>query len=172
MSIVTPNISGYEPFYIQRDGDASATDILSTYGIIIKDSGFPMNRKAKAPYKNDWKDRSGDDEWNNVINYEAFTYRLEGAIFTRNISSEQSARIELKAAVRAFQNWLRNGEFSFFSSYNRFGFQNVRIEEFSDPGSSGFSTFGNTARLIFSFTVKVNDPMTDMVYSNGAITAA
>lgn len=171
MAIVTPNISGYEPFYIQRDGDASATNILTTFGVIIRDSGYPMNRKAKEPYKNDWKDRSGDDESNSVINYEAFTYRLEGAIFTRG-SSSAAARQELKNAVRAFQNWLQNGEFKFYSSYNRFGFQKARVEEFADPGSAGFREFGVESRLLFSFTIKVNDPLTDMAYSNGVISAA
>lgn len=166
MAIYVPQISDYAPFYIQRDGDTTATNILSTYGVIVKDSGYPMNRKAKEPYKNDWKDRDGDDEWNTVLNYEAFTYTIECAIFTRNSNGVAAARQELETAVRAFENFLRNGEFKFYSSYHNFGFQGTRVEEFSSPGSSGFKTFGNTARVIFSVTFKVNDPTTDMTYNS------
>ena len=172
MAIYVPQISGYEPFYIQRDGDASATNILSAYGVIIKDSGYPMNRKAKAPYNNDWKDRSGDDEWNRVINYEAFNYTFVCALFARNVNGDSAARQELKDGIRAFQNFIKNGEFKFYSAYTKFGFQRVRIEEFHDPGEAGFRTFGDAARVIFSFTVKVNDPVTDMVLSNNQIVEA
>lgn len=174
MAIYVPQILGYEPFYIQRDGDTTATNILSSYGVIVKDSGYPMNRKAKAPYNNDWKDRDGDDEWNQRIVYEAFDYTFECAIFTRNSNGDQEARQELYAAARSFQNFIRNGEFSFYSAYTRFGFRRARVQEFHDPGASGFSTFGDTARVIFSFTVKVNDPTTDMRYngSNNKIVEA
>lgn len=172
MAIYVPQISDYAPFYIQRDSDATATNILSTYGVIVKDSGYPMNRKAKEPYKNDWKDRDGDDEWNTVLHYEAFTYNIECAIFTRNVNGVAAARQELESAVRAFENFLRNGEFKFYSAYHNFGFQKARIDEFSALGSAAFSTFADTARVIFSVSIKVNDPTTDMTLSNNQIVAA
>lgn len=172
MAIYVPQISDYAPFYIQKDGDANATNILSTYGVIVKDSGYPMNRKAKEPYKNDWKDRDGDDEWNTVMHYEAFTYTIECAIFTRNVNGVAAARQELETAVRAFENFIRNGEFKFYSAYHNFGFRKARIEEFSSPGSSGFSTFADTARVIFSVSFKVNDPTTEMTFSNNQIVTA
>lgn len=168
MAIYIPDIRGYAPFYIQRASDASAIDVLSTYGIIVKDSGYPMQRKAKTPYRNNWNDRDGDDEWNTVISYEAFTYTFECAVFTRNQDSTAS-RQELKNAVRTFQNAIKNGEFKFWSAWSRFGFQKVRVEEFQDPGSSGFSEMDGHCRLIFNFTVKVNDPTTDMTFSSGNI---
>lgn len=165
MAICVPQISGYEPFYIQRDGDASATNILSAYGVIVKDSDYPMTRKTKEPYKNDWKDRDGDDEWNNIIHYEAFTYQIQCAIYTRNANGDDAARSELKAAIRAFQNFIKNGEFKFYSAWHKFGFQKVRIEEFPEPATGAFTTYGNTARVIFTAILKVNDPTTDMVYN-------
>ena len=131
MAVFIPTISGYEPFYIHRDSDATATNILTTYGVVVKDSGYPMNRKAKEPYKNDWKDRSGDDEWNTQINYEAFTYELEAAIFIRVTSqvTEATARQQLAAAVRSFEDFIKSGEFKFYSAWHCFGFQKARIDE-------------------------------------------
>lgn len=171
MAIYIPDIRGYAPFYIQRAGDASAIDVKTTYGIIVKDSGYPMQRKAKAPYKNEWNDRNGDDEWNDVISYEAFNYSFECALFSKNANAE-SARQEIEAAVRTFQNAIMNGEWKFWSAWHRFGFQKVRIEEFQDPGSAGFSEMDGFCRLIFRFTVKVNDPMTEMVFQNNSIVEA
>ena len=171
MATYVPNIPDYQPFYIQRASDLTAIDIMTTYAVIVKDSGYPMQRKAKEPYKNDWKDKNGDDEWNASLQYEAFTYTFTCAIFARNSSTEAACQ-DLKNAVRAFQNAIKDGEWKFFSSYHKFGFQKVRVEEFHDPGDEGFSTYGETARVIFNFTVKVNDPMTDMKLSSGSIVSA
>ena len=168
MAVYIPYIEGYEPFYIHRDADATATNILNTYGVVVKDSGYPMTRKAKEPYKNEWHDRSGDDEWNTTINYEAFTYKLEAAIFVRitNQVTEATARQQLAAAVRAFQDFIKNGEFKFYSAWHCFGFQNVRIDEFPEPEASKFGVCGDLVRVYFSFTVKVNDPLTAMTYNS------
>jgi hypothetical protein len=168
MAVFIPTIAGYEPFYIHRDADATATNILTTYGVVVKDSGYPMNRKAKEPYKNDWKDRSGDDEWNTQINYEAFTYDLEAAIFIRVTGqvTEASARQQLAAAVRSFEDFIKNGEFKFYSAWHCFGFQKVRIDEFHAPDSSKFGICGDLVRVYFTFSVKVNDPITAMTYNS------
>lgn len=168
MAVFIPTISGYEPFYIHRDADATATNILTTYGVVVKDSGYPMNRKAKEPYKNDWKDRDGDDEWNTVINYEAFTYSLEAVMFVRITQqvTEDSARTQLAAGVKAFEDFIKNGEFKFWSDWHKFGFQKVRIDEFAAPTSDKFGISGDFVRVYFSFTVKVNDPTTAMTYNS------
>ena len=171
MAIYNPAIRDYAPFYIQRASDVSAIDIRTTYGIIIKDSGYPMQRKVKPPYKNDWKDRSGDDEWNASLQYEAFEYTFECAIFSTAANSS-TARQDLKNAVRTFQNAIKDGEFKIWSEWSKFGFQKVRIEEFPDPGSSGFSEFDGHCRLIFKMIVKINDPVTEMKYYNGSIVTA
>lgn len=171
MAIYVPTIKRYDPFYIQRSGDAAAIDVQTQWGITIKDSGYPMQRKVKTPYKNDWHDRDGDDEWNNVLNYEAFTYTLECVIFTQANDSDTS-RAELKNAVRAFENAIKNGEFSIYSGWHKFGFRKCRVEEFPDPGSAGFSNKDGHCRLIFRLVLKINDPTTEMVLSGGKIVEA
>ena len=171
MAIFIPAIRNYAPFYIQRASDAAAVNVQTQWGITVKDSGYPMQRKAKEPYNNNWKDRDGDDEWNEAISYEAFTYTLECVIFTQSGDSDTS-RTELKKAVRAFQNAIRNGEFSIYSAWHKFGFRKCRVAEFQDPGSSGFSTKDGRCRLIFRLVLKINDPTTEMSLSGGKIVTA
>lgn len=168
MAIYLPNIRSYAPFYIQREADSSAIDIRSTYGVIIMIHEHPSKRKVKTPYKNDWKDRDGDDEWNNVLNYEAFTLRLKCVIFTKDSDSD-AAREELKTAVWVFQESIRDGEFKIYDDWTKYGFQKVRIEEFQEIGDGDFDEKDGHCRLIFTVTLKVNDPTTRMALSGGSI---
>lgn len=159
MAIYVPKIRNYAPFYIQKDGDALATDIQEVFGITILAQKVPLQRKVKAPYKNEFKDRNGDDEYTTALRYEAFTYTLKGCILTEESTSD-AARSAIYAQVVAFQNFLANGSFKFYSAWTKFGFQKVRIDEFPEPDDNAFRNFDGHCRLIFSFTVKVNDPAT------------
>lgn len=159
MAIYVPKIRNYAPFYIQKDGDALATDIQEVFGITILAQKVPLQRKVKAPYKNEFKDRNGDDEYTTALRYEAFTYTLKGCILTEESTSD-AARSAIYAQVVAFQNFLANGSFKFYSAWTKFGFQNVRIDEFPEPDDNAFKNLDGHCRLIFSFTVKVNDPAT------------
>lgn len=166
-----PNISNYAPFYIQRTGDAGAINIQTTYGITVMVHEYPLMRKVKEPYKNDWKDRNGDDEWNTVLKYEAFNLTLKCVIFTLNATAA-TARAEMKTAVRNFQNAIMNGEFKIWDDWTKFGFQKVRVEEFPSISEEDFDELDGHCRLIFDVVLKVNDPITDMVLSNGSIVTA
>lgn len=159
MAIYVPKIRNYAPFYIQKDGDALATDIQEVFGITILAQKVPLQRKVKAPYKNEFKDRNGDDEYTTALRYEAFTYTLKGCILTEENTSD-AARSAIYEQVVAFQNFLANGSFKFYSAWTKFGFQKVRIDEFPEPDDNAFRNFDGHCRLIFSFTVKVNDPAT------------
>ena len=168
MAIYLPPLRSYAPFYIQRSEDSSAIDIRNTYGITIMVHEYPSKRKVKQPYKNDWKDRDGDDEWNNVLNYEAFTLDMKCVIFTKGSSSDL-ARSELKTAVWLFQEVIREGEFKIYDDWTKYGFQKVRLEEFPQIGDGDFDEKDGHCRLIFTVTLKVNDPMTRMTLSSGSI---
>ena len=132
---------------------------------------YPVKRKAKSPYRNDWLDRDGDDEWCDALNYEAFNITLKCVIFT-NAASSATSRQELKTAVRAFQNAIKNGEFKIWDDWTKFGFQKVRLDEFPEIDEGDFSEKDGHCRLIFSVVLKVNDPTTDMTFSNNQISVA
>lgn len=165
MAIYIPPISNYAPFYIQRDIDASAVNIQSVYGVTILSPEYPAKRKVKQPYKNDWKDQSGDDEYNDYLFYEAFTLNLKCVIFTLESTSD-SARAELAKQMRNFLNAIAQGEFKIYDDWVKFGFQKVRFDSNSD---CDFDAWNTRARLRFNLTLKVNDPITSMKLQNGSI---
>lgn len=168
MAIYIPPISDYAPFYIQRDTDATAVNIQTAYGITVMVHEYPSKRKVKQPYKNDWKDQHGDDEYTDHLFYEAFTITAKCVIFTLEQDSD-TARAELKKQVRNFQNAIAQGEFRIYDDWTKFGFQKVRIDEFREITQGSFSAWNNRCRLIFDVVLKINDPVTNMVLSEGQI---
>jgi len=161
--LYVPPISDYKPFYIQF-GSGTAQDLLSVYSIIVKAHDYPSAWKIKEPYKNDWKDEDGDDEYipANGFKIAAFTFHLECAMFARGVS-DAAAIAELNEGIRAFQSAMQSGAFSTYDAYTGFGFQNVRISEIQNVSSDSYRVEDNQARVIFSVTLKVNDPVTRMV---------
>ena len=71
--------------------------------------------------------------------------------------------------MRNFQNAIAQGEFSIYDDWTKFGFRKVRVDEFREISQGNFSAWNNRARLIFDVVLKVNDPITNMVYSSGNI---
>jgi len=171
MLYVPPIRGEYHPFYIQFSGADSAVDIMSTYSVIIKTHDYPSFRKPKEPYKNDWKDENGDDEYTAQMFYEAFTFKAECVMFAKS-DDESTAIGDLADGVRAFMDALSEGEFKTYDGWTGFGFQKVRLSEFSIPGEGDYDTMDGMSRVIFNVTFKVNDPITKMKLQNGAIVTA
>lgn len=167
--LYVPPISVYKPFYIQFE-NGSAIDILDTYRVIVKTHDYPTGRKVKEPYKNQWKDEHGDDEYipESGLLFEAFTFKMECAIFAKGLSMD-SAIVQLRDGMRAFINALASGAFCTYDAWTGFGFRNVRLQEFREPGNDAYSVKDSMTRLIFTVVLKVNDPATHMVLSNGSI---
>ena len=168
MSIFVPPLAAYAPFYIQRSLDASAVNIQTVYGVTIKRHEYPSKRKVKQPYKNDWKDQHGDDEYCDYLFYEAFRLTYECVILTNEANSD-TTRAEIKKQIRNFENFIAQGEFRIYDDYVKFGFQKVRIDEFSQIGDDDFDNLDGHCRLIFKMVLKVNDPITNMKMLNGSI---
>ena len=58
----TPVIKDYKPFYIQAPGDTYAWDTRD-YGMVAQSQPSPDDYEVKEPFKNDWFDEHGDDEY-------------------------------------------------------------------------------------------------------------
>lgn len=167
--LYVPAISDYKPFYIQTGN--SAIDIREVYKVIVKTHDYPMSLKVKEPYKNQWKDEHGDDEYipQGGLKLEAFTFKMECVMFAKGGTLE-AAIGDLKSGVTAFRNAiLAAGMFKTFDSWTGWGFQQVRVQEFPTPTSDDYGAWRDYARVVFSVTLKVNDPFTNMVLSNGQI---
>ena len=171
MLYVPPIRGEYHPFYVQLNGASSAVDVKSTYYVIIKTHDYPSFRKPKEPYKNDWKDENGDDEYTDQMFFEAFSFKAECVMFARN-TTEDEAIADLKNGMLSFMNALSNGEFKTYDGWTGFGFQKVRLGSFNMPSSDDYDTLNGMSRLIFTVEFKVNDPMTMMTLDDGEIVTA
>lgn len=164
-----PNIPLYAGVYIQTPDDELMVDIRETFGVVVKSHAIPYNVKPKEPYKNDWKDEHGDDEYIGSTMYmEAFTFTEECVMITKERYSPD-ARQKLYEQMMAFRNYLTKGEFNFYDTYTCKGFQKVRVSEFPIASSEDYDVFNGKARLIFSVTFKVNDPVTEMMIEDDSI---
>lgn len=164
--VYIPDIVNYQPFYIQTDADETAIDTTS-WGLVAKANPFPALPIPKEPYKNEWLDEDGDDEYNSHMTYESFEFDVLFYVKAFDSSAGSGEEI-IRKQVDEFFAKIREGEFSIFDSYTGLGRRKVRYAGFSEDG---FKRGRNWARAIFSITFKVNDPVTRMVMSSGKIIA-
>ena len=174
--LYVPPISDYKPFYVQFP-TGSAQDIQSTFSVTVKAHDYPSAYKAKEPYKNQWKDEHGDDEYipTTGLLIEAFIFKMKCVMFAK-ASTEEAAIEDLNEGIRAFRSAMSSGFLKTYDAYTGFGFQMVRLVEFQQPGQDDYDVFYErftsphssvnnfgVARVIFDVTLKVNDPVTHMV---------
>ena len=163
--LTIPNITDYRPFYIQFQ-TGYAQNILDAYKVVVQVHDYPSALKVKEPYKNNWKDRHGDEEYiaPDGLKFEAFTIKVQCAMFSRAASTD-TAISELKAGMRAFQMALSKGFMKIYDAYTGYGFKDVRLQEFPQPNEDAYQVWNGNTRLLFSFTLKINDPVTSMKYN-------
>lgn len=163
-----PDIIDYKPFYIQTDVDEVAVD-TTAWGMVAKVTPFPILPTPKEPYKNDWLDEDGDDEYNVQMHYEAFEFEVKFHIITIG----DNAVADLVSQVEDFFAKIHNGEFTFYDSFTSIGRRKVRyaggaVEEFRN----NIRKRGYKASCDIPVTFKVNDPITKMTLSDGKIVEA
>lgn len=162
------NISGYKPFYIQADTDTAAIDTLKEWGMVAKSNPYPALPTPKEPYSNNFLDENGADEYVAQLYYDSFTFDVE--FFVKAYAeSSKDAVTALREQMSSFFEHIRNGEFKVYDSYTGLGRQKVRYAGYTE-NEDNFKARGDWARLIFTVTFKVNDPVTFMKLENGTIT--
>lgn len=159
-----PDIVDYKPFYIQTDIDAVAHD-TTEWGLVAKVNPYPLLPNPKDPYKNEWKDENGDDEWCDQMRYKAIEFSVSFYIKAYD-SPEGTAEEIIRERVDAFFSLIHKGQFKVFDSYNGIGRKKVRYAGFTEES---FIRRKNWARSIFQVSFKANDPITRMVMYNGSI---
>ena len=164
----TPPISNYKPFYIQNATDANAWD-TRTYGMVAQSQPFPDNYEVKEPYKNDWLDEDGDDEYVAVMHRKAFEFTVKFYIKAFPVAGQnaRSAISVLNDLREQFRSKIIPGEFKVWDSWQEKGFQKVR---FVRDSVENREITDDHAWMIFSVTFKVNDPSTAVSFANNTIT--
>lgn len=158
MAISNPDISNYKPFYIQVGN--VCYDTKSQWGFIAKTNPYPALPTPKDPYKNDWPDENGDDEYVTHLYYESFEFDVQFYIRATDVET-------IRASLADFFATIQNGEFSVYDSATGLGRRKVRYAGFAEERAAIMDK--DFARCIFTITFKVNDPVTFMTYYNGSI---
>lgn len=163
-----PDIVDYKAFYIQTDADDTAID-TTTWGMVAKSNPFPALPQPKEPYKNDWLDEDGDDEYANQIFYEAFEFEVQFYIKTVG----ENAESDLLSQLSAFFEHIRHGEFKIYDSYTGIGRRKVRYAGYNEEEyRQRIIKKDSWARAIITIKFKVNDPITKIVYNGNQLKEA
>lgn len=163
-----PAISNYKPFYIQNGTDASAWD-TTTYGLVAQTQPFPDNYEVKEPYRNDWRDENGDDEYVAALRRKAFEFTVKFYVkaYPTTGQNAKTAIQVLNGQLADFRGKIIPGEFKVWDSWQEKGFQGVRFVKDSVENREITDDY---AWVILAVTFKVNDPSTAVSYANNAIT--
>lgn len=166
--VYVPEIIDYKPFYIQTDADETAVD-TTEWGMVTKTNPFPALPNPKEPYKNDWLDEDGDDEYNKKMHYESFEFDVQFYVKTIGTNAEAI----LLSQIDGFFNKIKDGEFMIYDSHTGLGRRKVRYAGFdSNEYKRRYMATADWARAIFTITFKVNDPITRVVMDNGKLVEA
>lgn len=162
-----PLISDLEPFYIQTESDSSAVNVATAYGAVIQHQPFPEDYEVKDPYKNDFKDRHGDDEWVKKQYLKSFEWTVN--FYMQTVGANPMAA--LVAQRDDLISKIRDGYFKIYDSWNRRGYQKVRFVS-SKVDDDRKQIASDQARWVFSVMFKINDPLSRMTLSGGKIVEA
>ena len=176
--VYIPEIIDYKPFYIQTDVDSSAIN-TTEWGLIAKTNPFPVLPAPKEPYKNDWADEDGDDEYigltdengdyHSGMRYEPIEFDVSFYIKTTGEEAEKT----LVSQIESFFQKISRREFKIYDSYTGIGRQKVRYAGFDEESYKRNKMNGEGwARAIFSVKFKVNDPITRITLSGDRLIEA
>lgn len=162
--VYIPEIVDYKPFFIQKEGDEVARN-TTEWGLIAKSNPYPLLPTPKQPYKNEWHDENGDDEWCDKMHYESVDMSVSFYIKAYDMDDETSEQI-IHNQIEDFFSYIANGTFRIYDSYTGIGRGNVRYAGYDEEE---FVSRGDWSRAIFTIKFKINDPITRYINNNGKI---
>lgn len=147
----------YKPFLIQKLKSNSPVRDSLEWNIYIKSIPFKVFPDMKDIPSRSWADQNGDDEFipDNPV-FKSYSIEVE-FVYKGNEGTASSS-------IRSFLSYLSNdGMFSIYDSYTKVGRTNVRYESYSEDYYS--SKKGGEDIVVFSVSLKINDPITEITLS-------
>ena len=151
---------------IKIDGSDSTVDVFQSYGMVLEDMPSIIPLTPKNIYSHSWPDEDGDDEYiPGTIRYEAV--EVDFTFGCKSLSTDRTV-FDMLSDFLAF---LQSGTFSFYGEHNGIGRQGVRFSELQDDAQYHKHTLRSSGEdmseevLIFTVTLKINDPKTEIVLS-------
>lgn len=145
----------YKPLLFAKLTDNAPVRNSMEWNIWVKSVPFKIFPDLKDIPSRDWVDENGDDEYiPNTPKYKAYEMECELVY----IGAYESANTQIKS----FLSYLSTGgAFKFYDTYTKIGRTNVRYVSFSDDAL--YRREGSDDIVQFSVTLKVNDPITDII---------
>lgn len=163
----------------EKQGGVSVQQVISPDTITLKDFNtdavafvladydYRPVGEIKEPYKNEWHDEHGDDEYiPDELMMEAYELELTiGCKFTPNNATPSIIPTSVSKEIKKLINYFKcGGEFMFLIPDSELGKRNVRFQSYDDDSKMYKQKVvinGNTNYeyvLQFKVTLKVNDP--------------
>lgn len=151
--LVVPNITNYKPLLFQFNGEKMAHDTRE-WGLIAKANPYPLFPDVKEPYKNDWADEDGDDEYctSKSTHYQSMTFDVTFYIKAKGTAPANELRARLYDLL---DKMAASGTFAYFDTYTQTGWLKVRYDGYEEDE---FVAKHDWARAIFKMKFKVLDP--------------
>ena len=163
MSAFIPLMRGYKPFYIQVvSGGVKVCHDTTEWGLVARTNPYPALPNPKDPYRNEWPGEDGDDEYTAQMHYEAFEMQVGFYVKCFNSGTVKASEV-LRLQLDSFFSAVRQGEFDIYDMYTGLGYRKARYAGYDDPE---YIERDNWAKLKFTATFKVNDPVTRMKLSS------
>lgn len=146
----------YYKYYIQKEADGAAVkETGADFDIYEVESKFYGSVSAKELPKRSWNDEHGDDEFvPDDLMMESLTHAVKFGYKGDKFSANK--------AIKSFLDYLsKGGSMKIYDEYNGIGRQHVRFSSMSDDATLVRDEEGDI--LIFTVSLKVNDPVTDIV---------
>ena len=166
--VYVPDIIDLKPFYVQSSTDTKAKD-TTEWGLVPRVNPYPLLPTPKQPFKNEWFDENGDDEYTRRMFYEAIEISV-GFYVKAFDSATKTSEEQIREQIDSFFSYIRNGEFMIYDSYTGLGRKNVRYAGYSEEAFKRRENGGkrwSSARFTIKF--KINDPITRIVLNNGVL---
>lgn len=154
----------YYNLYFQKSTSGQPViDTITEWGMYCMEMSINTEYTVKDISKNDWNDEHGDDE------YIPQTLMLKG-YETKIKLGFKGDKFAANAALKSMLNYLTGmddtgAEMKFYCDFTKEGRQNVRFVKIDDNAELVRDDDGDI--LVVSITLKVNDPITDIIYKSG-----
>lgn len=149
-------INNYKPFLIKKLKEGSIVRDSSEWNIYVKHIPFQIAGEVKNVNTETWLDESGDDEFvPDTLLYKAYEMVCEFVF----IGTHGTAN----AKINEFIAYLtKDSMFSIYDTYTKVGRTKVRLSKGVDDPSVMYRRDGENDVVVFSISLKVNDPTTEI----------
>ena len=144
--------------YIKQDkSGASVVETIEDFGLYCVDIPFKPAGDVKDVVSRDWKDENGVDEYIPADGLKMSAYEIDVKF------GYKGDKFGANTAVNSLVSYLLEGYVSLYDTYTRIGRQHVRFVKLND--NAELVRDGDGDILIFSVTMKVCDPKTNITLS-------